>query len=72
MIVGFFFSNSATWALNWLIACCVLPGMSEATLIVTFFAECVEPAAVLAPTPSKTATATIIAIRMDFIVPPSR
>jgi hypothetical protein len=46
--------------------------MSEATLIVTFFAERVEPAAVLAPTASKTAAATIIATRTDFIVPPSR
>src|ERR1700748_1478079 len=36
VIVGFFFSNSATWALNCLIASGVLPGMSEATLIVTF------------------------------------
>ena len=70
LIVGYFFSNSFTWALNWLIACCVLPGMSEATLIVTLFAEHVEPAAVLAPMPSTTAATTIIATRVDFIVPP--
>jgi hypothetical protein len=43
--------------------------MSEATLILTVFAD-VEPAAVLAPTPSKTAAATIIAKRVDFIVTP--
>src|ERR1700756_3235336 len=69
-IVGFFFSNSATWALNCLIASGVLPGMSEATLILTVFAERVEPAAVLAPTPSKRTAATIIAERVDFIVTP--
>src|SRR5246500_2110128 len=63
VIVGDFFSNSATWALNGLTAPGVLPGRSEATLIVTFFAERVEPAAVLAPMLSKTATATIIATR---------
>jgi hypothetical protein len=44
--------------------------MSDATLIATFFAERVEPAAVLAPMLSKTAAATIIATRMDFIVSP--
>src|SRR4029077_3684041 len=70
LIVGYFFSNSATWALKCLIASGVLPGMSEATLIPTFFAERVEPAAVLAPMLSKTAAATIIATRMDFIVSP--
>src|ERR1700747_419585 len=70
LIVGYFFSNSFTWALNWSIAACVLPGMSEATLIVTF--DRVEPAAELAPTPSKTATATIIPIRLAFIVTPFR
>src|SRR5690242_8008434 len=70
LIVGYFFSNSATWALNCLIAACVLPGISEATLIVTLFAERVEPAAELAPTPSRTAAATTIATRVDFIVPP--
>src|SRR6201981_901244 len=70
VIVGYFLSNSATWALNCLIASGVLPGMSEATLIVTFFAERVEPAGVLAPMLSKTAAATIIATRMDFIVSP--
>src|SRR6266404_9857102 len=47
LIVGYFFSNSVTWALNWLIAACELPGMSDATLIVTF--DRVEPAAELAP-----------------------
>jgi hypothetical protein len=72
LIVGFFFSNSATWALNCLTASGVLPGMREATLIVTFFAERVEPAAVFAPTPSKAAAATIIATRMDFIFTPFR
>jgi len=49
----------------------VLPGISEATLIVTVFAErVVEPAALLAPTPSKTTPATAIATRVDFIVSP--
>src|SRR2546421_11848043 len=38
LIDGFLFSNSCTWALNCLIAAGVLPGMSEATLIVTLFA----------------------------------
>src|ERR1700751_4501924 len=70
LIVGYFFSNSATWALNCLIAACVLPGMSEATLILTVFADRVEPAAVPAPTPSTTAATTIIATRVGFIVSP--
>src|SRR4029077_2261762 len=59
LIVGFFFSNSLTWALNCLIAAGVLPGMSEATLIDTLFQERVEPAAVLAPMPSTTAATAI-------------
>src|ERR1700749_3987118 len=67
--VGYFFSNSFPWALNCLIAAGVLPGMSEATLIDTLFAERVEPAAVLAPMPSTTAATAIIATRVDFIVP---
>jgi hypothetical protein len=46
--------------------------MSEATLILTCFPAWVEPAAELAPTPSKTAAATIMAIRVDFIVSPFR
>jgi hypothetical protein len=68
-MVGFFFSNSATWALNCLTAAGVLPGMSEATLMVTFFAARVEPAAELAPTPSTTTATTNIAKRVGFIVP---
>jgi hypothetical protein len=44
--------------------------MSEATLIVTFFAARVEPAAELAPTPSTMTATTNIAKRVGFIVLP--
>src|SRR6185436_15464684 len=39
LIDGFAFSNAATRALNWLTAASVLPGISEATLIVTVFVD---------------------------------
>ena len=39
-------------------------------VILTVFADRVEPAAGLAPTPSTTAATTIIATRVDFIVSP--
>jgi hypothetical protein len=54
--------------LNWLTAACELPGISDATLIVTVFAE---PAVALAAEPqiaSRLAAATVAATRVDFIV----
>src|ERR1700751_133977 len=48
LIVGLAFWNSLTCALNWLTAACELPGISDATLIVTVFAE---PAVALAAEP---------------------
>ena len=72
LIVGFAFSNSATWLLNCWVAAFVLPGISDATLIVTVCAEL--PDALLAvalemtETASRPATATVVAMRMDFIV----
>src|SRR6185437_1730668 len=59
LIVGFAFWNSATCALNWLIAAWVLPGISEATLIVTDFVD--EPTAAAATqTATRPATATAV------------
>ena len=73
LIDGFAFSNSATCALNCAIAALVLPGISDATLMVVcdalldaFFAAALE----IAETASTAATATITAVRMDFIVLP--
>src|SRR5579862_522903 len=69
LIDGLAFSNWATCALNCWIAWVVLPGMSEATLIVTVFV--VDPtAAAVAHTASRATTATAVVIRMDFIVLP--
>ncbi len=73
LIDGFAFSNSVTCALNCAIAALVLPGISEATLMVVcdelldvFFAAALE----IAETASTAAPATITAVRMDFIVLP--
>src|SRR5689334_15008002 len=74
LIDGFAFSNSATCALNCLMAALVLPGISDATLIVTvceglldaFFAAALE----MVETASTAATAMIAAVRMDFSVLP--
>src|SRR5579862_587278 len=69
VIVGLTFSNSATCALNWLIAALVLPGISDTTLIVTEFVdETAAPA--VAQTASTPAIATAPAKRLDFIVLP--
>src|ERR1700755_1518721 len=69
LIDGFAFSNSATCALNWSIAACVLPGMREATLMVTVFVD--EPtAAAVAQTASRPTAATAAAKRLDFIALP--
>src|SRR6185436_16695444 len=69
-IDGFALSNCVTWALNCLIAAGVEPGISDATLMVTFFV--VEPtaAAVVAHAATTIAPATRVAKRMDFIALP--
>src|ERR1022692_575273 len=74
---GFAFSNSATWALNWLTAAWVLPGISDATLIVTVLdapADTRVAALVAAVTHRATrhpaVTAAVMAFRVDFIVAP--
>src|SRR6185312_1311702 len=68
---GCAFSNSDTWALNCATAAWVLPGISEATLIVTDLvvrADAAETAhAASRPTTASTAA---VALRLDFIVPP--
>src|SRR6476646_4847140 len=77
MMFGLAFSNCATWLLNCWIAASLLPGISDATLIVTFAAPA-EPglaAALETATAHKTsrlvtATAAIVALRVDFIVTP--
>ena len=66
-------SNSVTWLLNCCTAAAVLPGISDATLIVTVFAERAGPAAALETKPAHTsrlAAATVVATRVDFIVTP--
>src|SRR5258708_35037278 len=71
LIVGFAFSNCATWLLNCWTAASVLPGISDATLIVTVFAEPVVADALeiaIAHTTSRLATTTARALRVDFIV----
>src|ERR1700755_1362377 len=74
LIDGFAFSNSATWALNCAIAALVLPGISDATLIVTVcdapFDAFLAAALEMVETASTAATATIAAVRMDFSVLP--
>src|SRR4051794_2642657 len=69
LMPGFAFSNWATWVLNCWTAAAELPGISDATLIVTAFALDLAPAA-LAHAMSKhpTATATVVVLRVDFIV----
>src|SRR5580765_6482738 len=77
-MVGFAFSNWATRALNCWVAASELPGISDATLIVTTFAACEDPgfAAALEIEPTHkanrlvTMTAAVLAIRVDFIVTP--
>src|SRR5947207_14627108 len=67
LIEGLAFSNSLTCVLNCASAACVLPAMTEATLIVTVFVD--EPtAAAVRQTASRPATATATAKRLDFIV----
>ena len=73
VIEGLAFSNSATWLLNCWIAAGVLPGISEATLIVTFGprrAPLCGRARSRASTATRLArmTATVVALRVDFIV----
>src|ERR1700749_598325 len=69
LIDGLAFSNSVTCALNCAIAAFVLPGISDATLIVTVFVE--EPiAAAATQTATKPAPATAMSKRLDFIVLP--
>jgi hypothetical protein len=70
-MLGLAFSNCATCWSNCAFAASVLPGMSETTLIVTFFASRCADAA-LADTVSRaaTASATIMVLRVDFIVLP--
>ncbi len=78
LMFGFFRSNWATRALNCWVAASVLPGISDATLIVTTFAACEDTgfAAALEIEPTHkasrlvTMTAALVAIRVDFIVTP--
>src|SRR4051812_49190500 len=70
-------SNCATWFANSAFAAFVLPGISEATLIVTDF--CAFPSAAapnraLVDTATRLATATAVAVtvRLDLIVSPFR
>src|SRR5579871_294314 len=71
LIEGFAFSNCATWALNCWIAAAVLPGISDATLIVTVFVDDPVLAAAVAHTASRPIAATmVVTVRMDFIVLP--
>jgi hypothetical protein len=77
---GYCFSNCLTWLLNCWVAAFVLPGISDATLIVTRLLASEEvlladaPEIALKHTASKLAavTATVVAIRVDFIVVPFR
>src|SRR3954454_19360861 len=69
LMFGYFLSNCATCELNCAIAAGVLPGISEATLIVTVLFEAAA-AIEQATTTSKLAKATVMAMRMDFIVLP--
>jgi hypothetical protein len=72
LIEGFAFWNSAICALNCAVASLVLPGISDATLIVTVCEALFDPlfaaALEMVETASRPATATIATVRMDFIV----
>src|SRR5689334_247455 len=67
-MLGFFFSNWATCALNCWTAAAELPGMSDATLIVTVFAPDAPAAVTLAAKRHATAARTNAGLRVDFIV----
>ncbi len=75
---GLAFSNSLTWLLNCVVAAFVLPGISDATLIVTVPLEAAEAAlemaavAQTARTLAAVTAAVSLALRVDFIVTPSR
>jgi hypothetical protein len=69
LMPGLAFSNCAICALNCLTAAAVLPGMSDATLIVTGFAPEVAPTAFAhAISKHPKATATVVVLRVDIIV----
>src|SRR6185436_12249197 len=71
LMFGCAFSNTLICASNWAIASLVLPGITEATLIVTCLLDAAGSDA--APTASSTvviAPNAIIALDMDFIVLP--
>jgi hypothetical protein len=72
LMFGCAFSNCATCALNWFFASCVLPGISDATLIVTAFVRLVVAALEIATTHTATKLVTVMAaivtLRVDFIV----
>src|SRR5438445_7859397 len=68
LMLGFAFSNCETWVLNCWTAAAELPGINDATLIVTAFAPDVAPAAVAATIiKHPAATATQMVLRADFI-----
>jgi hypothetical protein len=75
---GLAFSNSLTWFPNCVVAAFVLPGISDATLIVTGPFEAAEAAleiaavAQTARTLAAVTAAVSLALRVDFIATPSR
>src|SRR3954469_13100631 len=60
LIDGFAFWNAATRWLNWSMAACVLPGISDATLIDTVFLDAPTAAAAVAQTARRPAAATAV------------